>query len=94
VLVLACSRKAIVISGSLPSKDTVEAPALPHATAVAEGKTIYANRCGRCHALKPVGRYTASEWEPILAAMNKKARLNEMDAAKVVSYVMAGAKKE
>lgn len=62
------------------------------AGAVAQGRVVYVNRCGRCHGLKPVLKYSVQEWEPILKSMIRKARLQAIDSANVSAYVFSGAK--
>jgi cytochrome c5 len=54
---------------------------------LAEGKTLYENNCGKCHKLYEVTSYSAEEWKPIVERMSKKARLSEVDGAKIFSYV-------
>ena len=63
-----------------------------HAALVAEGKTVFTNRCGRCHGLKDVTAYTTTRWEGILKVMGPKARLNETEAQQVTAYVLENAK--
>jgi mono/diheme cytochrome c family protein len=90
--VLACHRKAVPPANTSSSR--MEAPKSdPHATMVAEGKTVYTNNCGKCHGLKPVENYTADRWGNILKSMIPKARLDDTQAQQVTAYVMANAKK-
>lgn len=65
---------------------------LVESTAVVKGKVVYINRCGRCHNLKPMQKYTAEEWSPILQVMIHKARLNASDSTSVTAYIRAHAK--
>jgi hypothetical protein len=57
------------------------------------GQTIYINRCGRCHSLKPVQNYTAQQWDNILKSMIPKAKLNEDESKQVTAFIMEHAKK-
>ena len=98
LIVLACGRKAIVISNPRTNPENTEAKTNTethsnNADMVSQGRTVYINRCGRCHALRPVEKYTTAEWENILKAMIPKARLNETERAQVNAFVMAYAKK-
>lgn len=97
LIVFACHRKTfsssdnIIISNKIPaanSKTETAAPGLASA-----GKTVYVNRCGRCHGLKNTAKYTQQQWENILKSMITKAKLNDDDAKQVTAYVMANAKK-
>ena len=96
-LVFACSRKTvpaeeIIISNKKEEKNKVEVVAATNNEATT-GKTVYTTRCGRCHGLKPVDKYTATEWENILKVMIPKANLSEHESKDVTAYVMANAKK-
>ena len=90
--VFACHRKTIPSSTNNTTVETPKADAA-HVEMVAQGKTVYTNRCGRCHALKTVENYTADRWTNILKAMIPKAKLDETEAGQVTAYVMENAKK-
>lgn len=94
--IFACHHKTvpssdnIIISNKTPatnSKNESAAPGLASA-----GKTVYVNRCGRCHGLKNTEKYTQQQWENILKSMIPKAKLNDEEAKQVTAYVMANAK--
>jgi cytochrome c5 len=102
--VFACSRKTVATTTTpAPATQAATPPPPPPATTtastdanavkVAEGKTVYVNRCGRCHALKPVDAYTTAQWDGILKSMIPKAKLDAVQAEQVTLYVMANAKK-
>jgi len=52
-----------------------------------QGKSIYENKCHRCHKLKTIDNYSAVQWANILPDMSKKAKLPAADEALVKSYV-------
>jgi mono/diheme cytochrome c family protein len=99
----ACTPKAVPTTStpapasSTPSTTATPAPASTPATAavspVEAGHTVYNAKCGRCHGLKEVGNYTASQWDPILESMAPKARLSSEETENVRAYVKANAKK-
>ena len=96
-LVFACSRKTvpteeIIISNRKTEKHTIGTAASGKLEAET-GKTVYTTRCGRCHNLKPVEKYTAEQWDKILISMIPKARLSEKESNDVTAYVLANAKK-
>jgi mono/diheme cytochrome c family protein len=106
LIVFACSRKTIATTETKTNTETVAPvkpvaethdPATPAMAATTEmlaaGKTVYINRCGRCHELNPVEKFTAQRWEGILKSMIPKAKLNDGEAAQVTAYVRANAKK-
>ena len=91
MITLACHRKTVASDDAATiEKEKAEAA---HTEMVAQGKTVFTNRCGRCHALKQVDNYTADRWNNILKAMIPKAKLNETEAQQVTAYVMENAKR-
>ena len=100
--VLACQRKTIAESEIILSNKTTPTeknkPAKIPLNATAsepakQGSIVYANRCGRCHELKPAAKFTGTEWKNILKSMIPKAKLNDTEAQQVSAYVMEHAKK-
>jgi len=57
------------------------------------GKTIFTNRCGRCHDLPKPEQYTAQRWDGILSYMIPRARLNDEQGVHVTAYLKANAAK-
>ena len=96
--IIACHRKTAVPASSVPAADTTAIAETTmvdaaHAEMISQGKTVYTNRCGRCHALKTTEAFTPQRWEGILKSMIPKAKLNETEAQQVTAFVMANAKK-
>ena len=56
---------------------------------LALGKTIFTNRCGRCHDLPDPAKYTAQRWDGILSVMNVRARLDQPQQIHVTAYIKA-----
>lgn len=83
-----CSTKKATTSA--PSTATIE----KHYSEaeLAEGKTIWQEKCVKCHKLYLPESHTAAKWNPILARMTKKAKLDEQQSALVTAYVLANAK--
>ena len=96
LIILACHRKTVAVAPPVNTQ-----PAVPETSSVdnskteliTQGKTVYINRCGRCHGLKPVGKFTETEWMEILKFMIPKARLNDVEGDQVRAYVREFAKK-
>lgn len=97
VIVIACHRKTvassdnIIISNKTNTKTSKTEDSNSDLSSV--GKTIYVNRCGRCHGLKNTENFTQQRWGNILKTMIPKARLNDQEAKQVTAYVMVNAKK-
>jgi cytochrome c5 len=62
------------------------------ATELADGESIFGQKCGKCHEFHEPGDFKASEWDKVLPKMVQKAKLSDEDAGKVRAWVMAGAK--
>jgi hypothetical protein len=93
VLVVACSRKAVPVTEAIAKEKGLAPSGAVDASRASLGRLVYTNRCGRCHGLKPVQKYSAQEWEPLLTVMIRKARLDAEDSANVTAYVFSNAKK-
>lgn len=96
--IFACSRKTLPASEVIISNPTPEATVKNNSETatskeVITGKSIYINRCGRCHALKPIEKYSKEEWNGILKDMIPRANLNEAEAKEVTAFVLANSKK-
>ncbi len=60
---------------------------------IAEGKTIYDSKCGKCHELFSPKSETVKKWDThILPEMNQKAKLSDEQAKLVRAYVLINAK--
>lgn len=98
-VVFACSRKTtpqseIIISNQEKQANKEEVVVTNTGSSdVNAGMTIYTTRCGRCHGLKPVEKYTSKEWENILKIMTVKANLTDKESKEVTVYVMEHARK-
>ncbi|MBS7230864.1 cytochrome c [Flavobacterium psychroterrae] len=70
---------------TLQVKETVKNIALT--PELAEGKNLYENSCARCHKLYDAKKFTQEEWKPILARMQKKAKLDDTQMASISNYI-------
>ena len=64
----------------------------PPMTMMDNGKNVFVTKCGKCHALKNTGDYTANQWDGILKAMAPKAKLSGDETRQVEAYIKANAK--
>lgn len=87
LIIAACSRKMT------PAKTEQSPSTSSEESAIAAGKTLYENRCGTCHGLKKVERWSVTEWEHIMQSMAPKAKLTDVERQQVTAYVNANAKK-
>ena len=95
LLIFACQRKTVasseIVSSNQPNSEVkTEAPS---SELIAQGKTVYINRCGRCHGLKKTTKYTAESWTKILKTMIPKSKINATEAEQVTAFVIEHSKK-
>lgn len=83
-LFFACSSSKKAMSES-KAEAVVEAVELT--PELAAGKTIFDNKCGRCHDLPVPNHYSKEKWVPIMNSMAKKAKISEADRDLVYNYV-------
>ncbi|AWA30245.1 cytochrome C [Flavobacterium magnum] len=87
-LVLSCQAKKAAIANA-PA--TPEPPQVPTAVTVTEahakGQSLYENNCARCHKLYAATNFSQADWKPILARMQKKARLDDADMGLITNYL-------
>lgn len=93
----ACRRKSapqITDRTDIPAKPV---PATTPAAGTADieaGKQIYTvGKCTKCHEAKPVDRWNAEQWKPILKSMIPKAKLDSLQRVQVTAYINLHARK-
>jgi trimethylamine-N-oxide reductase (cytochrome c) len=89
IAIWSCSHK------TTPSQATTTTTTVTTTTAtgdVAAGKDTYSAKCQQCHGLKDPGKFTTTQWAPILDNMARKANLDPTEKANVLAYVLANAK--
>jgi cytochrome c5 len=96
LICVACQKKAVplvterkapppnISRNAYPPKETV-------APDTVAGKRIYANRCGKCHALPTPAQYSVTRWDNILPIMIPRARLTNEEALHVRTWLLANA---
>jgi len=56
--------------------------------ALAQGRTLFLNRCSQCHALPEVARFNASRLTAIVAKMSDRANLSPKQHEAVLKYLL------
>jgi hypothetical protein len=95
ILVMACNKN------SLPTISRREAEPPPPVPIIKKdfivdmdkGKTIFTNRCSRCHGLHDPKEFNAEKWDIILSRMIPRARLSSEEAANVKAFIRANSAK-
>jgi cytochrome c5 len=63
----------------------------PHVTTadLDAGRTLYAERCSRCHELYAPDSYGAAAWERNVRAMRERSRLSDAEHSFIVQYLVS-----
>ena len=51
------------------------------------GKTLYDQKCGRCHAVYDPGDYSAGDWAGIVRSMKAQAALTAQEISELIEYL-------
>jgi mono/diheme cytochrome c family protein len=57
--------------------------------ALTSGRSLFLNRCARCHALPVVSKQSAEKWPKIVAKMSKRSGLKTEQGEAVLAYILA-----
>jgi cytochrome c5 len=53
------------------------------------GRSLYASRCARCHALYEPAAYPAAHWEGAVREMRTRAGLSELEERYIIQYLVS-----
>ena len=89
VIIYSCASKsnAPTASANETRPAAVKTPATAMTPELAEGKGLYENNCAKCHKLYAPSDFSSEEWKPIVARMQKKAHLDDLQGQKIYNYV-------
>jgi len=96
VIVYSCKTQTATPTATTPTVSTAISTATANLTKeemLKKGEDLFNLKCGRCHGLPSPSEYTIAGWQPIMAAMAPKAKLNAEETNWVLAYVNANAKK-
>jgi mono/diheme cytochrome c family protein len=55
-----------------------------------QGRSLYINNCGRCHALVSPDNYNPTQWKTILSSMAPRTNMSTSQVQLVTKYVSKG----
>ena len=96
VIVYSCKTQTTAPATTTPSVSTTPSTAtavLTKEEILKKGEDLFTLKCGRCHGLPSPSEFTVADWQPIMARMAPKAKLNAEETNWVLAYVNANAKK-
>jgi cytochrome c5 len=92
VIVYSCKTQTTTPTVTTPTVSTATAN-LTKEEMLKKGEDLFNLKCGRCHGLPSPSEFTIADWQPIMARMAPKAKLNAEETNWVLAYVNANAKK-
>jgi hypothetical protein len=82
-------------AGSLPAPSATDAdrvvkrwPGVRTAD-LEHGRTLYASRCARCHALYSPAEYRAERWESAVHEMRTRSGLSDAEELAIIQYLVS-----
>jgi len=58
------------------------------------GRTLYINKCGSCHNLHLPEQYTQKQWQKVMPAMQKKAKITDEESKQIADFLLTRSKTE
>jgi cytochrome c5 len=87
---LACHKKSLPVITDRTNEPIAPKPLIADVTPdLALGKSLFENRCSRCHDAPDPKKYNAMQWDGYLGIMMPRARLNPEQKVHVTAYVKA-----
>lgn len=92
IIIYSCASKSNIPTTEVKKIEPTVSVANESVTAVmtaelAEGKSLYENNCAECHNLYSPKDFSAEQWKPIVARMQKKAHLEDLQGQKIYNYL-------
>ena len=86
-IIVSCKSKKVVAENKPETKIEVVIE-ITMAEKIAQGESIFQNKCGNCHALPKVKDYSAENWKPIMIRMQKEAEISDKEREYVYNYIV------
>ena len=86
ILVSCKSKKVVTENVTKIEASTTVSSEISMAEMIAQGESIFQNKCGNCHALPKVKDYSAENWKPIMIRMQKEAEISDKEREYVYNY--------
>ena len=84
ISVYACSPKTA--TATQPASRAADKTTSPDK--LAEGKTLYTQKCGKCHVLHSPSEYGAMSWSNYLDEMQPKAHIDDAQKTLIYNYLV------
>ena len=88
ILVSCKSKKVVTENKTAIETTTTVSGEISMADRIAQGESIFQNKCGNCHDLPKVKDHTPENWKPILLRMQKAADITDKEREYVYNYIV------
>jgi cytochrome c5 len=88
IFVLVSCKSKKVVTENKTETTTSTATEMSMADMIAQGESIFQNKCGNCHALPKVKDHSPENWKPILLRMQKAADISDNEREYVYKYIV------
>ena len=91
ILITGCSKsKTNTDSSSVYTPTSADATPTATLSELQQGRTLFINNCGKCHAIYSPDSYTPTRWTAIMSMMGPNTTLSPSDIQLVTKYVTRG----
>lgn len=88
ILVSCKSKKVVTENKTAIETTTIVSGEMSMADRIAQGESIFQNKCGNCHALPKAKDHTPENWKSIMLRMQKAAELSDAEREYVYDYIV------
>jgi cytochrome c5 len=88
ILVSCKSKKVVTENKTAIETTTTVSSEISMADRIAQGESIFQNKCGNCHDLPKVKDHSPENWKPIMLRMQKEAEISDNERDYVYDYIV------
>jgi cytochrome c5 len=88
ILVSCKSKKVVTENITAIETTTTVSSEISMADRIAQGESIFQNKCGNCHDLPKVKDHSPENWKPIMLRMQKEAEISDNERDYVYDYIV------
>lgn len=88
-LIISCTSKKHIVEKPIETIEvTSTKPEITITDRIAQGESLYQNKCGNCHALPKVKDHSPENWKLIMLRMQKEARISDSERENIYNYIV------
>ena len=88
-ILISCKSKKVVPENKTEIETTTTVSSeISMADRIAQGESIFQNKCGNCHDLPKEKDHSPENWKPIMLRMQKEAEISDKERDYVYDYIV------